>query len=152
MTFDMKNLGSGMDGILKMVLGILAISGILIMVVSTLDMDGSDNPSSPNNIATATPKPTAVPTPATPGQSSMSAASAVPASPQGQTTYTDGIAASGQEFGSPMMDPSPTTIGGNAAPQVAPQAAQPPTNTPSPQPSGASASSPQEDQSSQPQI
>ena len=132
----MKNLGSGMDSILKMVLGVLALSGILIMVISTIDMGGSKDATAAqaNNTPSQLPAaaPSAVPTPA---QSSMPAASAVPANAQGDTAEGDDLTSTDSEFGSPMMDPSPSTIDGNssqsdAAPNTPSQPSQVPTPVP----------------------
>jgi hypothetical protein len=121
----MKNLSSGMDSILKMVLGVLAVCGLLIMVATNVDLDGDNAGQSgtANNNATELPKlPAQAPQqqasaqPATPAQP-MPANSAVPATAQAPVTGPS-FAPAGQQFGDPMMVPGPAMM--NGAPSSSP--------------------------------
>jgi hypothetical protein len=121
----MKNLGSGMDGILKMIIGILAICGVLIVVVTNVNLSGgsTDLPAPESNTPPPMPgqipgqipgppgsAPQAVPSPAAaplPGTTAQSATPAVPATPS-QNSFSP----AGRAFGDPMMDPSPIGLDG----------------------------------------
>jgi hypothetical protein len=142
----MKNLGSGMDGILKMIVGILAICGVLIMVVTNVNLSGTDNngspapeSSSPTNMPGQMPgppgtspmaPPQAAPSPAlpAPGTTAQSAAPAVPATPSSQS-----FSPTGRAFGDPMMDPSPIGLDGRPMgnQNISPNSEAPQTSGPS---------------------
>lgn len=151
----MNNLGSGMDGILKMIIGVLAICGVLIMVVTNVDLTGgmggantgsnglpppeSNVPAPLPGQAPGAPKPTAAPAPGTAAQSAVPAVPAKPAVP----SYSP----AGRQFGDPMMDPSPIGMDGrpmtsqnqtSPSPETAlpPPESQTPNSAPAPAPSG----------------
>jgi hypothetical protein len=125
----MKNLSSGMDSILKMVLGVLAVCGLLIMVATNVDLDGDNSSQSGTASHNATelpqlpgqaPAQQASAQPATPAAapaSPMPANSAVPATAQAPVTGPS-FAPAGQQFGDPMMVPGPAMM--NGAPSSSP--------------------------------